>query len=507
MSVNSVNYYKKKLILFLLLKSFLIIILMLFVGLGLGPDEAQYWTWSQKLDWGYYSKPPAIAWQIKLGTFLWGNTELGVRFFSIVIAFAQALAIYHLALACHLISRAAFWCALVMAFCPIGIFGAFFAITDGGMLLCWTFASLILVQAIKKSTFPSVASLGFCILMGALFKWSIFILWLYIAVFYLYYYPLKSWYKSFLLAFCISLMGLLPSLWWNWSHDWATFRHVMSSTMQVGSGTSKGNFFEFVGSQALLFSPIFFVLLLASYKVCLKKFKTLFQPICFCFLLSFGSLVLFSTMALFQKMQGNWIVFTYPTSIILVGWYCFEVNCKAFKWLKIGLIFTLFLSSLMFLWPVFSVNHRKSPFKHNLGWLNMREALKQTGYDPQKNFLVSDRYQTTSLLSFYSEGQKRAYFLNLEGHRKNQFSYWPQFQKEEKEKTGYFVWVENAPHLETNWQNRQQFYQKELLKYFEQVETLDLMPLLQEKQQMVKGMLVFKCQNCKEIWPDEIQKY
>jgi len=28
-------------------------------------DEAQYWFWSQNLDFGYYSKPPMIAWFIR----------------------------------------------------------------------------------------------------------------------------------------------------------------------------------------------------------------------------------------------------------------------------------------------------------------------------------------------------------------------------------------------------------------------------------------------------------
>ena len=36
--------------------------------LNLGPDEAQYWRWGQHLDWGYYSKPPLIAWTIALST-------------------------------------------------------------------------------------------------------------------------------------------------------------------------------------------------------------------------------------------------------------------------------------------------------------------------------------------------------------------------------------------------------------------------------------------------------
>ena len=31
------------------------------LGITLYIDEAQYWTWAQHLDWGYFSKPPGIA--------------------------------------------------------------------------------------------------------------------------------------------------------------------------------------------------------------------------------------------------------------------------------------------------------------------------------------------------------------------------------------------------------------------------------------------------------------
>ena len=47
--------------------------------LQLYPDEAQYWLWSRTLDWGYYSKPPVIAWAIRAATALGGDGEAWVR--------------------------------------------------------------------------------------------------------------------------------------------------------------------------------------------------------------------------------------------------------------------------------------------------------------------------------------------------------------------------------------------------------------------------------------------
>src|ERR1700730_16314224 len=105
-------------LLFLLLtfKAFVMVGLILYAGIGLGPDEAQYWTWSQALDWGYYSKPPGVAWQIWLGTTLFGQTEWGVRSFSVFLAIFQALGVYFLALRAGLFRQTAFWCGLCMAF-------------------------------------------------------------------------------------------------------------------------------------------------------------------------------------------------------------------------------------------------------------------------------------------------------------------------------------------------------------------------------------------------------
>ncbi len=48
--------------------------------LEIGPDEAQYWRWSGTLDFGYYSKPPMIAWAIAASTAVFGDSEWAIRF-------------------------------------------------------------------------------------------------------------------------------------------------------------------------------------------------------------------------------------------------------------------------------------------------------------------------------------------------------------------------------------------------------------------------------------------
>src|SRR3981081_3002003 len=60
-------------------------------------DEAYYWMWSKHLAGGYYDHPPMVAAVIRLGTMLAGDTELGVRLVSILLALPMSFAVYRTA--------------------------------------------------------------------------------------------------------------------------------------------------------------------------------------------------------------------------------------------------------------------------------------------------------------------------------------------------------------------------------------------------------------------------
>ena len=85
--------------------------------LELYPDEAQYWLWSRTLDWGYYSKPPMIAWAIRLTTAAGGDGEPWVRLSAPLF---HALAATALAMAGRrwFDGRTAFWTAAVYLLMP-----------------------------------------------------------------------------------------------------------------------------------------------------------------------------------------------------------------------------------------------------------------------------------------------------------------------------------------------------------------------------------------------------
>src|SRR5262249_43581731 len=108
-------------------------------GTDLFFDEAQYWTWSLEPAFGYYSKPPLIAWAIALSTGVCGSSEFCIRLPSPLIHTATAAAIF--ALGNRLFGpRTGFLAALAFATLPGVSLSAGIISTDVPLLLFWSLA-------------------------------------------------------------------------------------------------------------------------------------------------------------------------------------------------------------------------------------------------------------------------------------------------------------------------------------------------------------------------------
>lgn len=481
MTYNKALFY---LCVILSVKAILMSLVILAGPIHLGPDEAQYWTWSRALDWGYYSKPPGIAWQIALGIKLFGDTELGVRFFSLLFSFGISVGVFFLAKSCRLAPMTAFWSGLVCALSPLGILASLFAITDLGMLFFWTLSCILLVDGLASQRAPSYLLIGLTILCGALFKWPIYFFWLLILSLLPFYSFLRQ--PKILLGILLSLLGLLPSIFWNYTHEWVTFRHVLATVLghskdhQEHPQLFHGNFIEFIGAQVALLSPILFIVWILAGVYLYRIRKSASPSLVFCGFSSLAVLLLFILNSLIQKMQGNWAIFVYPTGMILLTWYACEVLIKGKVVLFVGV-----LSSVLLTFFALQLPYRINPFKHNLGWDQLAVALHERGYNPQEHFLFGDKYQMSSLLSFYPSEQKRAYFLNVRSCRRNQFSFWPSMAVEQLGKTGYFVLAESR----SDFSKDISFYETTLKDYFRSVEFLGTVPLISPH----KSALIFKC--------------
>ncbi len=480
------------LLLLLLVKAVVLGWIIAHGAIGLSPDEAQYWTWSQALDWGYYSKPPGIAWQIWLTTQILGNNPLGVRLGALVVGTLLSLAVYGVARGARLEKRTALWAGVITAVCPLGVYLSFAATTDGFAILFLTMATLAVIRG------PHYMWAGLCIFAGALFKWTAFVFWPVVLPFLFFSKEMRKW--SILGGIALSLLALIPSVYWNMHHDWATFKHVGAA---VGEAKG-GNFLDFFAAQIGLLSPIYFVLLIASYfyaKGCRLWIAAAFPAV----------VLFYFALCFFKKMQPNWAAYLYPPGLALIAWVACERIKRGALWLYLGTVLSIIMVAALFAVPwlqssnILPLPYKLNPFRQSVGWLKLAPALSEAGYNPHEDFLFSDKYQNTSLLSFYAPAQKRAYYFNISQTRKTQFSYWPQMHEREVGKTGFFVVLQNMPESDAPWYITH--YQKRLKPYFEHVAYKGAYPLFSAGGIPVKFALIFECMNYSGLAPIEPEKY
>lgn len=194
-------------------------------------------------------------------------------------------------------------------------------------------------------------------------------------------------------------------------------------------------------------------------------------------------------------MQPNWAAYLYPPGFILIAWVGCDRFIRGKIWLMLGAVLSVAIVTaalaIAYLQPSGApIPYKFNPFRQSVGWEHLGSALEIAGYQPDENFLFGDKYQTTSLLSFYGPGQKRAYFFNLGGSRKNQFSYWPQMNRVEVGKRGFFVVLENTDAAALNWY--EEHYKRRLAPYFDAVHFRGAYPLYSVGGKPVKYALIFE---------------
>src|SRR5258708_2810254 len=134
-------------------------------------DEAYYWLWSRHPDICYLDKGPMIAWLIRAGTAIFGQTVFGVRFFAVVLAGGTGLAIF--LLACRLFSaRVAFWSVVVASILPLFAVGASLMTIDTVYVFFWSWAALAFWWAKDKCNLVPWILTGALVGLGLLSKYT-----------------------------------------------------------------------------------------------------------------------------------------------------------------------------------------------------------------------------------------------------------------------------------------------------------------------------------------------
>lgn len=416
------------------------ILLLYTLSPALTPDEAQYWVWSQYLDFGYYSKPPGIAYLLKLAESIFGIAAESLRLPSIILSCIVGLLFEKTLLKLELPKTIARNTMRLFVFSPLILFGSFAATTDVGLLTFYCALLRVLVDDSLRFRKFLLVLLAF---LGSLFKPLILIL----ACSQFLLPPAKrsSRLQDFaFMAFGCTLMGLL-ALVWNINHDFVTFRHILGQLTGQGSNSSGSfsftrPFFYLLGQLALL-SPLIGIKLASSLK---SNWGTFFEkkedlsPFDRWKVYS-GRLILLILSFVFLfgfkvKYQANWIIFLYPHLFILLAAYFLKRPFKVSRLVRFhmaghtGLFITLCLFAQLQSSSItcFHLPWKVNIFKQAAGYKQLCLLVANEKIPLEDRLVISDKYQTVSQLSFYLRPgcYTPVYWFNLHGARKSQFSFY-----------------------------------------------------------------------------------
>src|SRR5690606_35803673 len=121
-------------------------------------DEAYYWLWSQRLDWGYFDHPPMVAWWIAVGYSIIQN-ELGLRLLTVILNAGALCFLWKILNPKTETQHRLFWVA-IGSLTVFNVFG--FLTTPDAPLLFFTFLYLFILQRfISNHNLINTLLLGF----------------------------------------------------------------------------------------------------------------------------------------------------------------------------------------------------------------------------------------------------------------------------------------------------------------------------------------------------------
>jgi 4-amino-4-deoxy-L-arabinose transferase-like glycosyltransferase len=282
--------------------------------LDLRTDEAYYWTWSKENVLCFLDHPPMIAWFIRFGTAIFGDTNLGVRFAGILAMLITQLLLADIVrrvtydvraiVLAVLMPEAALYYGLLMAKVSPDV-----ALIPFAVAMVW---ALIRVNESGDGRWWLAA--GVFAGLALLSKFTAVMLIPAVLAFML----VPNWRRRWLLspypwlAAVFALVLFLPVLIWNAQHDWASFRFQLvraTATHELSLRTIA----DFIGLQFGLVGFILLPVVLSG--ISLTAWRGYFRGDAVAILLSTSVVVPFGYFfwkSLSLRVGDTWPMFIWP---------------------------------------------------------------------------------------------------------------------------------------------------------------------------------------------------
>lgn len=365
-------------------------------------DEAYYLGWAQTPDWGYYSKPPVVAWVIALTTGLFGNAEWAVKLGAPVLYSFTAIVLY---LCGRKLAgdRAGLCSGLVFLFMPLVAFNSLFITTDAPLLFFWALSFYAFINALENNRWGWWLGAALAGGLGLLSKLTFILL----PVTFLLYAVFSQQGRALLLnprfwAACfLALACLLPNLYWNYQHDFISFQHVADISHQGSKPISVPRMLEFWSGQLLVFGPVFLIYMF--WRGIRRQPRS--ETTTLLWALFWPTFIVLSTQALMARANVNWAGPAYVGAALLTGYYLSQLNHR--RVLVTGLLINLLLSAGFYHYTTVTDllgierKHGSDPYKRLKGWPEFVQQF-QPWFEQYPDYkLASDSRKLLAYFGYY----------------------------------------------------------------------------------------------------------
>ena len=422
----------------------------------LAGDEAQYWDWSRRLELGYYSKPPMVAYVNAILEGAGGSAPWAIRSGAILFTSGMLALVYGLTLRIAKSERAALLAAIALMATPLIWAGSVILTVDPILAFFWVLAMYAFHRAVNEGGWPWWLTTGAALGLGTLSKYTMLLLGVSFALYLLL--VDRKWLltRKPYCAVLIALLLMSGVIYWNYSNDWVSIKHTASIGARgvPSPGKSIKYFGDFLGGQLGVVSPILFGLFIWAMVRMARRFRAERDAayLFLCFIVLFG---FYGVLAFTRKSLPNWPACSYLATAPALGltWYGVPRGKKMRNLLVAGVVLGCALglgarSSGVLYWATapfvkegdrpdrihlsgFEISPSKDPTNKLIGGRELGEAVSKyvgSGKDTGP-FLFSDRYQITAWLAFYTKGHPFVHCLDTGMRRMNQYDIWANPEK------------------------------------------------------------------------------
>ena len=371
-------------------------------------DEAQYWAWSREPAFGYFSKPPLLAWSIALAEHICGSAEACIRSPAPVFYLGTSLLVYVVARQLY-DAQVAFYAALSTALATGAAFSARIISTDVPLLFFWALALLAYVKLLADGESRWGVVLGIALGFGLMAKYAMiyFILGMALSA------CLDRDARQLLrnpalwLALAIAAVVFAPNILWNLDNGLATFRHTGDNIQGGGITLDPLKGLEFVGAQFAVFGPVVFAVLL--YAIARMGSPATVRADRLMLAFALPPLALVTATGFVTRALANWAAPAFISAVVVV--VAVLVRRGAWKLLALSIGIGVAVQAALIVGDAFATRFtvpwlaNGDVYHRTLGWRALGERAGELARRVGARTIVSDARDDVASLIYYWRDQ------------------------------------------------------------------------------------------------------